>query len=139
MNRSDFQKLAALRLTEGKVLLDAGYYTGAYYLLGYAVECALKACIAKKTNLHDFPPTRQVVESVYTHDLKRLLTQSGLAQSFEEARNHDPVLEVNWAIVTVWAEDSRYDLAIPTSKANDLYNAIAQPGNGVLSWFMNLW
>jgi HEPN domain-containing protein len=31
------------------VLLEAGLYAGAYYLAGYAVECALKACIAKKT------------------------------------------------------------------------------------------
>ena len=30
-----------------KVLLDAGRYPAAYYLVGYAVECGLKACVAK--------------------------------------------------------------------------------------------
>jgi HEPN domain-containing protein len=50
MNRADLQQLAELRITEAKVLLDNGFYAGAYYLAGYAVECALKACIAKLTN-----------------------------------------------------------------------------------------
>ncbi|RLC09228.1 MAG: DNA-binding protein, partial [Deltaproteobacteria bacterium] len=26
-------------------MLDNGYFNGAYYLLGYSVECTLKACI----------------------------------------------------------------------------------------------
>jgi HEPN domain-containing protein len=40
MNRADFQKLAELRIREAKVLLDSKHYEGAYYLAGYAVECA---------------------------------------------------------------------------------------------------
>ncbi|HYP39716.1 MAG TPA: HEPN domain-containing protein [Chloroflexia bacterium] len=55
MNRDDFRKLAGLRITEAKVLLDNACYEAAYYLSGYAVECALKACIAKKTRRFDFP------------------------------------------------------------------------------------
>jgi hypothetical protein len=47
MNRNDLQNLSRLREKEAKVLLDNGCFAGAYYLLGYAVECALKACIAK--------------------------------------------------------------------------------------------
>ncbi|MCP5119377.1 MAG: HEPN domain-containing protein, partial [bacterium] len=49
MNRTDFQNLALERLDDAKVLLDGGRYNGAYYLSGYVVECALKACIAKLT------------------------------------------------------------------------------------------
>lgn len=45
MNRVDFRQLAGLRIAEAKVLLDNNLYAGAYYLAGYAVECALKACI----------------------------------------------------------------------------------------------
>lgn len=43
LSRSDFQRLADVRIAEAKVLLDAGMWDGAYYLAGYAVECALKA------------------------------------------------------------------------------------------------
>jgi hypothetical protein len=48
MNRRDLQTLADLRVTDGEKLVDAGRFSAAYYLLGYAVECALKACIAKQ-------------------------------------------------------------------------------------------
>jgi len=39
MNRVDLQKLSRIRVKEAKVLLDNGYFNGAYYLLGYSVEC----------------------------------------------------------------------------------------------------
>ena len=55
MTRNDFQRLALLRVKESRALLQRGFYKGAYYLSGYAVECALKACIAKKTQRHEFP------------------------------------------------------------------------------------
>lgn len=54
MNRSDFQDLAQIRLAEAAALLQAERFDGAYYLAGYAVECALKACIAKGPNCTNF-------------------------------------------------------------------------------------
>ena len=71
MNRVDFQGIAELRLRESKALLAAGFPEGAYYLAGYAVECALKACIAKRTQEHDFPERES--KDYYKHDLKELL------------------------------------------------------------------
>jgi len=53
MNRTELQRLSRIRIKEAKFLLDGGCYNGAYYLAGYAVECALKACIAKQTHRHD--------------------------------------------------------------------------------------
>ena len=46
MNRNEFQELAEVRIGEAGVLLAGGKSDGAYYLAGYAVECALKACVA---------------------------------------------------------------------------------------------
>jgi hypothetical protein len=77
MNRSNFIKLAELRLEEAKTLLDAEKFDGAYYLCGYVIECALKACIAKKTKRYDFPDKATVQDS-YTHDLIKLIKISGL-------------------------------------------------------------
>jgi HEPN domain-containing protein len=68
MNRADFQQLSELRLREAQALLAAGLPDGAYYLAGYAVECALKACIAKRTREHDFADKKLVNDS-HTHDL----------------------------------------------------------------------
>src|SRR5690242_18924526 len=36
---ADFRDLAAMRVREAKLLLDGGEWSGAYYLVGYAVEC----------------------------------------------------------------------------------------------------
>ena len=60
MNRKDFQRLSALRLKEAKALL--GYFHGAYYLTGYAAECALKACIAKRTQKYNFPDKHRTAD-----------------------------------------------------------------------------
>ena len=51
MNRADLQKLAEERLADAELLLANGRFGGAYYLSGYVVECALKACIAQLTKL----------------------------------------------------------------------------------------
>ena len=55
MNRVDFQGLSRLRIREARALLRLGEWAGAYYLAGYAVECALKSVISKGTRRHDFP------------------------------------------------------------------------------------
>jgi HEPN domain-containing protein len=49
VDRQDLQELSRVRLKEATALLKLGLFDGAYYLAGYAVECALKACIAKAT------------------------------------------------------------------------------------------
>ena len=68
MNRKDFQELSELRLKEANALLGAGFPEGAYYLAAYAVECALKACIARETQRHAFPD-KKIVDASYTHNL----------------------------------------------------------------------
>ncbi len=107
MNRGDFQKLAELRLKEAKLLLDAACYEGAFYLAGYAVECALKACIAKKTREHDFPDLRLVKDS-YGHDLQSLLKASGLEPTLIAEAQKNRELAKNWKIVIGWSVEARY-------------------------------
>ena len=68
MKRSDFQKLAEIRIAEAEILLKAKKYDGAYYLAGYAVECALKACVAKRTARYDYPD-KDLANQCYTHKL----------------------------------------------------------------------
>lgn len=48
ITRADFQRVAVMRIEEAQALLDAGKWDGAYYLAGYSIELALKACIIKK-------------------------------------------------------------------------------------------
>lgn len=139
MNRADFQQLAVMRVEDAKVLLDYGRYEGSYYLAGYAVECALKACIAKQTKLHDFPPPRKVVEAVYTHDLDRLLSASGLRSEFDKASLIDRNLNDYWNEVKKWSEEVRYDLNITEVMARNIYTAVTDGKHGVLTWLMKHW
>ena len=45
MNRDECQKLTQERIADVKALLAAKRWALAYYVAGYAVECALKACV----------------------------------------------------------------------------------------------
>lgn len=136
MNRRDLQELARQRLREARVLLRAGLPSGAYYLAGYAAECALKACIARRTQRYDFPDRKTAVDS-YTHDLSALLRLADLETAL--GQEPDRRTRESWQIVRKWWEASRYEPGISHEQARDLYQAIASRGHGVLSWVRRRW
>ena len=138
MNRTDLQAIAELRAQEAKALLTAGLRDGAYYLLGYAVECALKSCIAKQILEHDFPDKRLIVDS-HTHDLTRLLNLAGLKPKLDEATVTRPGLEVNWTVAKDWSEASRYQRGVPEKTVLDLFSAVLDEPDGVLPWLKTWW
>ncbi len=107
MNRIDLQQLALTRIRDAEVLFDAGQWSGAYYLAGYAVECVLKACIAKLTSLHDFPDKDLVLKS-YSHNLEALLESAAFKSDHTSIFNTNPIFEENWLVVKRWSERSRY-------------------------------
>ena len=138
MNRTDFQKLSRIRVAEATVLLDNGHFLGAYYLLGYAVECALKACIAKQVRRYDFPE-RQLALDSYTHNLITLLKISGLQAQFDSDVKMDANLERNWTIVKDWSENNRYETVVPEDTARDFYRAVTGRSGGILPWLRKRW
>jgi HEPN domain-containing protein len=137
MNRLHFQRLARTRRSEALVLLRNGNYDGAYYLCGYVVECALKACIAKTTRKHDFPD-KSTVNKSHTHDLSELVGLAGLKQERQDEERRDPLFQVHWTIVKDWKEGTRYDLDRTKKEAHDLYYAVASR-HGVLQWLGRHW
>ena len=138
MNRADLQTLADLRVGDAKVLLDGGRFAAAYYLLGYAVECALKASVAKQIRQRDFPDKQLILDS-YTHDLEKLLRISGLRSEFDKRVATDKPFEVSWTTIKDWNENSRYDATTTEVKARDLFGAVTDPKAGVLEWLKTLW
>src|ERR1700683_4835486 len=107
--RKDFQRLAELRAKEAATLAKTGNQQGAYYLAGFAIECALKACIAKKTRRHDFPADKDYAGKVYTHNLDQLLKLAHLEDRLYEDIETRSQLATNWNIVRDWKVDSRYE------------------------------
>lgn len=142
MNRNDFQVLADQRVKEARVLMDHGCYDGAYYLLGYSVECALKSCIAKQIKEHDFPD-RKFISDSYTHELDKLLNLVGSLDGEEKTLKNrleeDEEVSLNWAVVKAWSEKSRYEYGMSSSEVRDMYNAITSERTGILSWLKNWW
>lgn len=131
MNRQDLQNLALTRLEEVQVLLNNHQYSGAYYLSGYVIECALKACIAKQTQEFDFPDKKTVMDS-YTHDLEKLVKVAKLDKELKSLLN-DANFSLRWLEVRDWSEESRYQTH-NRQKALDIYSAITDPTHGVLQW-----
>jgi hypothetical protein len=138
MNRRDFQALALLRLREVQVLLANGMPDGAYYLCGYAVECALKACIARQTQRHDFPPDPRMVQGIYTHDLAQLVNRARLTESLSTERRANPVFDGYWDEVAAWSEASRYN-RYTLDEAQHMYLAVSDRRHGVLRWIRQFW
>ena len=137
VNKSDFEQLANVRIEEAVVLLDAGKSDGAYYLAGYAVECALKACIAKLTNQYDYPD-KYFANRCFTHHIEELVALAGLATQRDIDVGADPALKANWQLVKEWNESVRYARKTQ-AEAQSLYDAITDTNHGVLPWLRPHW
>jgi hypothetical protein len=137
VNNLDFQHLSELRLRESKALIAAGFPEGAYYLAGYAIECALKACIARRTREHDFPEKGS--GKYYSHDLEDLIGFARLKTELEQSLQGDPTMDANWTIIQAWSEESRYTAGRTVQQATDLINAVENQTGGLLPWLRQRW
>jgi hypothetical protein len=106
-------------------------------LAGYAAECALKACIAKQTERHQFPDKDKALDS-YTHSLNKLLNTAGLERVRKQAASLDSVFDINWNAVASWSEQSRYGQQ-KEAKARELIAALTDRKHGVLRWLKLHW
>jgi HEPN domain-containing protein len=135
ITRRDFQQLARMQLRAARSLLNARQWQAAYHIAGFAVECALKACIAKRIRRYDFPPKE--TRDIYTHDVSKLVQVATLDLKSEVAASR--AFETNWAIVKDWSPESRYDTTVSQQLARDLYRAITGRQNGVMRWIRGRW
>ena len=146
MNRASFHQLPEVRIKEARALLAAEFPGGAYYLAGYAIECALKACIAKRTHEHDFPEKKLVIDS-HTHHLGKLLDLAGLSDLLKKDVVGNIELKLDWETVREWSEQSRYGLFDDDpighwsglASAQSLIDAVESKKGGVLRWIRQSW
>ncbi len=136
--RAEFQELAEIRLSEAKALLELERWDGAYYLAGYAVELALKACVIKMLMATDSFPDREFSRNCYTHDLVKLVGLAGLDPTWMNAIKTDKKLKKNWMFAAGWSEERRYH-RIDRIEAESLLNAIVDSDHGVLPWIKSQW
>lgn len=139
MDRYDLQDLARIRLKEARSLLKDGHYHGAYYLAGYVIECALKACIAKNSKKYAFPPGVSTVRKIYSHNLNQLFGEAELLKTFEKDMKSNNALKINWTTLNDWSPEKRYEKSITEKEAKDIYSAISNRQNGILRWIRQYW
>ena len=137
MTRGDLQILADDRVADAAALLEAGRAV-AYYLLGYAVECAFKACIARQLREYEVPG-KSLINSFYTHHLDTLLIVSGAKDILVKKRAAEPKFGDNWYTVEQWSEVSRYDHSTTADSARQMYAAVCDEDSGVLTWLKTMW
>jgi len=137
MNRAELQRLAKERIQDAKALFAAKRWSAAYYLAGYAVECALKACIAKLMKPEEFPD-KGFAEKCWTHDIERLVVLAGLKEQRDRDFRADADFLSKWDSVKDWNESSRYERK--TKKvARELLEAITDARHGVFPWIKKYW
>jgi hypothetical protein len=138
MTNFQFKALARRYSFDSHVLLKAGRWSSSYYLAGYAVECALKACVAKMVQPGRIPERRWVNDS-YTHDLVRLVNLAGLSSSLQSRKAGSPAFRRNWDDVVVkWTTGVRY-AGVPPIVAEEMVKAVNDEHDGVLQWLRGLW
>ena len=137
LSRNDLQRLCQVRLEDATLLMQAKKSSSAYYLAGYAVELAIKACISRMFQ-SDVIPDKGFVNAVYTHNLEALMNMSGLLPELKARMKEDAVFGSLWGVVSKWNESSRYEFWDPVSAAT-LLSAIVDEEHGVLPWLKTHW
>ena len=143
MNQAELQALTEERIKDAKALLDGKRWAFAYYVGGYAVECALKSCLlARMVHTGWIFEDKANVKDCLTHDFGQLVHLAGLKSELDAAFTASAAAGKEfigyWGTVSAWQVTTRY---VPKSQAEaeELYEAITNDPNGVLKWIRNHW
>jgi HEPN domain-containing protein len=142
VDRKKLQDLAKGRLKDAKALLGRKRWSGAYYVCGYVIECALKACLLRHLgesgSVFGDRNYLKKLSDCWTHDLVKLVDLAGLEPGFEAARRARVALENFWAVTKDWKETSRYEEKTE-AEAKALFEAISHKPDGVFLWIQTRW
>jgi hypothetical protein len=142
ITRAQWQQLAEDRILDAQAQLEpaAARWSAAYYLVGYAVECGLKACILARLAAHPevIFADKKFSQDAWTHDIEKLVALADLKALRDADAASNQALKTNWQLVKDWKETARYDRRTQ-SQAQSLYDAITDPNDGVMTWIKLHW
>ena len=144
MNQADLRQLADDRIRDAEALLAGGRWSFAYYVAGYAVECALKSCVLARM-IHTgwvFDEEVKRVDDCRTHEFRKLMAIAGIKGELDAALAASAAaggeFATNWGLVDTWKVTSRYETK-SEAEAKALYAAITDPVHGVMGWIRKYW
>ncbi|MGD0896912.1 MAG: hypothetical protein ABR915_03690 [Thermoguttaceae bacterium] len=150
MNQAQLREMAEERILDAAALIAGHRWNGAYYVAGYAVECALKSCLlARMVHTAWVFEEKWKSEDCRTHDFGQLVRLAGLkdeldaqlaASAAAAAAGGPPggTFAAHWGTVTQWKVSDRYESKTEL-EARSLYEAITNDPEGVLRWIRNYW
>jgi hypothetical protein len=87
VNQADLRLMAIKRVRDAKALLNGGRWEFAYYVSGYAVECALKSClIARMIHSAWVFEEKWKASDCLTHDFDELIKLAWLTDELNARR-----------------------------------------------------
>ena len=108
-------------------------------MVGYAVECGLKACVlAYIENTGAIFQDRKFSDKCWTHDVEELVKLAGLERDRGLDISQNSALGINWMVVKDWNEGARY-LSWTEPQARKLFEAVTHATDGVLPWIRVRW
>lgn len=139
MNRAELTQLSHDRIEDARILLANQRWGAAYYLVGYAVETALKACILKFVEETGVIFTdKKFSEKCWSHRFDELIKQANLEPTLGTDIGANASLGSNWSIASYWNESSRYQRKTEV-QAQQLYDAVTNNSDGVFTWITRHW
>jgi HEPN domain-containing protein len=137
LSKHRLMALSQSKLSDAELLFANGRWANAYYLAGYAVELALKACAAIQFTA-DSIPAKKLILDLHTHDFAKLISSAGLQPELKKKLGEDDLFAAYWAVAAEWTPDSRYD-DTDKSSAQYLISAVGEQAHGVLPWIRTFW
>ncbi|GAB2792978.1 hypothetical protein GCM10027275_42460 [Rhabdobacter roseus] len=133
----ELKLMAQERLDEAQLLYVNTFFSGAYYLSGYAIELGLKAVICKRLNIEMFDGQApgKVAKTFQIHELPDLIILSGLHQNLEKLKNEDVNFAKTWSIVSGWSEQRRYEYGCKLHTAKKFLDSVVL----FMSWIQQYW
>src|SRR5437660_412014 len=142
VDRKKLQTLAKVRLKDAKALLGRKRWSGAYYLSGYVIECALKACLLRHLGesaaVFGDPTYVKRLADCWTHDLVKLVNLAGLDADFGAARGANAALDTFWTTARDWTETSRYEEKAEAGATRGS-EAVSDNTDGGVRWIQRRW
>lgn len=97
-NGKQLWELSQARLKSATTLMEASDWDAAAYMMGYALETALKAACCRSLDLNEYPDKTNIKMTnnyFMTHNFSQLLTISGFSKQFEASG--PPELSSKWS------------------------------------------
>jgi hypothetical protein len=149
VNQAELRQMAQERILDAEALIAGGRWAFAYYVAGYAIECALKSCVLSRM-IHTGWVFQDKIkgDECRTHDFGKLIDLAGLrgelnaqlaASAAAAGGAPGSLFAGHWGTVLQWKETSRYEVGTTEAQARELYEAITHTTDGVLKWIQNYW